>query len=606
MKPDLIQQPEVHGAPTEAARAHDVLRRQFAAVLAADVVGYTRLMELDETATHWRLMNLRMTTLDPAVLAHGGRIVKNTGDGFLAMFDTAEAACRCAIDMHRQVTTREGGIAPDRRIAFRMGVNLADVIVEDDDIYGDGVNIAARLQTYAEPGGVAISDSVAREIAGKFDASLSDIGLFPMRNMAKPIRVYSIGPPERAAVQVGEVPHGYEVRPSIAVLPFHEDVADPSQAYFAGGFVDNVIHTLSGLRDIFVIARASTAGFAGDQANIVSAGRALGVRYVLRGRVQRSAGRLRVWTELGEAETGHLVRSDRYDGDIADLFSLQDRISEDVVKTLAPQVRARELERALRKHPQNMNAYDFVLQALGPLFSLDELAFSKARALLQRAISCDPSYSPSYSYAAYWHCYRIGQEWSRNIPEDWAEALRLARAAIELDSNDALAWTVHGHVQSFAEKDFDLAIRSFGRATTACPNLAIAWLFNAVTLCFVGAGADALARAESGFRLSPQDANIFFAEHVLAQAHYVCGNFNEAVLWARRAEKHNPRLCANLRTLAASLAAIENLDAARDVARRHDELVPHFSVAAWAARTPMQGRVREERVERLRRAGFSD
>src|SRR5436190_1921961 len=358
---------------------------RLAAVLAADVVGYTRLMELDEEGTHSRLMNLRFSVMQPIMTRQQGRIVKNTGDGFMAMFETAEAALQSAKDMQCAVTGAEASVPIDRRITFRMGVNVADVIVEDHDIYGDGVNIAARLQSHAEPGGIVISGLVAEHVGGTLGMHAVDLGQMQMRNLSNPVRVLSLRLPDAPAPVVGEVQPGYESRPSIAVLPFRK-LANAEDSYFADGIVDNIIHALAALKDLFVISRGSTLGYGGQTIDVRAVGRELGVRYVLYGSVQRSGGRLRITTELSDSEIGEVVRTDSYDSVLADLFEVQDRIAQEVVNAIAPHVRERELKRALKKHPQNMTAYDLVLQALGLLYQLDYATFSRARGLLQRAM----------------------------------------------------------------------------------------------------------------------------------------------------------------------------------------------------------------------------
>jgi adenylate cyclase len=580
-------------------------QRRLAAVLAADVVGYSRLMEADEAGTHARLMRMRASILDAGVAAHHGQIIKNTGDGFLAMFASAQDAIGCAIGLQRAVLAAEAGEATDRRICFRMGVNVADVLVEKDDIYGAGVNIAARLQTHAEAGGIAITGAMADELGGTMGLHTVDLGEMQMRNLAQPVRVLSLRLPEAQSLTVGEVEHGHEARPSIAVLPFRKlEAGDDS--YFADGFVDNIIHALAALKELFVISRGSTLGFGSGAIDVRAIGRALSVRYVLYGSVQRSGDRLRIGTELSDAETGEVMRADHYDGDLGELFQLQDRIAEEVVKTIAPRVRERELKRALRKHPQNMTAYDLVLQALDTLYRLDYATFSRARGLLQRAMINDPTYAPAFSYAAYWHCYRIGQEWSPDGSKDAAEALRLSTEAIERDAADAVAWAIYGHAQSFVKKDFEAAVSSFDRAIDVCPNSAMAWTFSAATFCYLCDGPGAVRRAEAGLRLSPVDAHIFFAEHILSQAHYVNGDFENAVAWGRRAAKRNNRLASNLRSLAASLVAIGSTGEAREVALQHMRIVPEFSLSGWKARTPLQGNIRDSFVERLHTAGFPD
>jgi tetratricopeptide (TPR) repeat protein len=337
-----------------------------------------------------------------------------------------------------------------------------------------------------------------------------------------------------------------------------------------------------------------------------AAGEQLGVRYVLFGSVLRSRNHLRITAELSEVATGEIIRADQHTGDLSNLFHLLDRIAEEVVKTIAPNLRELELKKSLRKHPQNLTAYDLLLQALEPLYELDYDTFSRARGLLQRAMVLDPGYAPAFSYAAYWHLFRQGQEWSPDFAADLAEAERLAAIAIANDGNDATALAIYGHVQSNLKKDYEAAIGFADRAIATSQNSAIAWTFKGVTLCFIGDGPSAVRCAETGVRLSPLDKHLFFSEHILAQAHYVNSHFDKAVVWARRAEKHNPRLTSNLRTLVSSLVAVGRIDEAREAAACHARIVPTFSVSAWAARTPMQGDIRRHRIERLLAAGMPE
>jgi adenylate cyclase len=413
--------------------------------------------------------------------------------------------------------------------------------------------------------------------------------------------------PDVQMSHVGDLLRGYEARPSIAVLPFREDAAGPDQAYFGDGFVDNIIQGLAGLKELIVISRGSTMAYARKSVDVQTVGRELSVRYVLAGSVQRSADKLRIGTELAETEGGTVVRANRYDGQQTDLFTLQDQISEEVVKTIAPSVRERELKRALKKHPQNMTAYDLVLQALDPLlYRLDHANFARARELLQQAMELDPDYAPAFSYAARWHIFRVGQEWSTDVAADIREAERLAKLAIACDENDAIALAIYGYVLSYFKKQFDEGLQFLERAIMCSPSCPKPWTFSGATLCFIGDGPSAIAHASTGLRLSPLDSRVFFAEHILAQAHYVNGDFHEAIRWARRSDRGNTQLTSNLRTLVASFVAIDKIEEAREVVRRHQEIVPTFTVSAWAARTPMQGNVRARRIERLLIAGMPE
>jgi adenylate cyclase len=580
-------------------------QRRTAAILASDVVGYSRLMESDEHGTHERLMHLRFEVMEPIIATYQGRVIKNTGDGFLAMFDNAGAGLEAARDLQRSVIYAEAASPAEQRIAFRMGLNVADVILEDHDVYGDGVNVAARLQTHAEPNGIVISGLVAEQVGGTLGMQSVDLGQIYMRNRHEPVRVLSLRLAEAAAFGIGEVQPGTDSRPSIAVLPFRK-IAAGDDAYFADGIVDNIVQSLAALRELFVIARGSTLGFGGGPIDAHAVGTALGVRYLLYGSVQRSGDQLRIGTELNDVETGEVLRADHYDGNLSDLFLLQDRIAEQTVRMIAPRVRQRELKRALKKHAQNMTAYDLVLQALEPMHRLDYASFSRARGLLQRAMVVDPSYAPAFALAARWHSIRVGQGWSPNPTEDQREAARLAELAIECDPDDPTALSTYAHVQSFLYRSFDEAIRKFDRALTACPNSDLAWSLSSATYGYVGDGPEAVRRAETGVRLSPLDSHVYFAQHLLSQAHYINGSYQEALHWGERSFASNPRLTSNLRILAASKVALGRSDEARADVDRHRAIEPGFSLLEWTRRTPLQEGVATVVMERLRTAGMSD
>ncbi|MBL8702085.1 MAG: adenylate/guanylate cyclase domain-containing protein [Alphaproteobacteria bacterium] len=580
--------------------------RRLAAVLVADMVGYTRLMQVDEELTYRRLTALRTGLIEPLVAAHSGWIAKNTGDGFIVVFDTGLDAVRCAIELQRTTVARARAEPADRRISFRVGINIAEIIVEPSDVFGDGVNVSSRLQTYAEPGGIIIADVVADQLADEAGIRLIDLGELPLRNRARPVRAFSLrmddGALDGLAAAAGET----ESRASIVVMPFREQAAGPASSYFAEGIVDDIIHGLSGLRELFVISRGSTLGLDDRDADARAIGRELGVRYVLRGRIDRTRDRIQIRTELDDAATGTVISADRYDGAMSEIFDLHGRIAMRVVKTIAPHVRERELLRAMRKHPQNMTAYDLLLQALDPLFRMEREPFTRARALLQQAVAHDPSYGPAYSYAAYWHLLRVGQGWSPDVAADSTEAARAAAAAIERDGNDALALAIQGHVHSYLHKDYETAMELQNRAVEAGPSCAMAWTLSSATCGYLGLGAVAVARAERGLELSPRGPHVVYHEHILSQAHYVAGNHDAAVEWGRRAAKHNEGLTSNLRCLAAALVAVGRIDEAREIGRRIVALAPELRLQDFAARTPLRGDVRDRFIQRLRTAGIPD
>jgi adenylate cyclase len=582
------------------------VHRRLAAILAADVVGYTRLMETHEVDTHIRLMQLRSEVLAPGVAAQRGRIVKHTGDGFLATFDTARDATRCALSLQEAVAAHTVGLPADQRISFRMGLNAADIILEGDDVFGDGVNIAARLQTYAPSGGVVVSSAVAEQLGSDFDVNVIDLGDLRLRNISRPVRVYALHPPMQPSRLVGEAAAGSEPRPSIAVLPFRMNLVSPDQAYFVDGIVYDIIRGLAALKELFVVSRGSTLGYSGRNIDVRAIGRQLGVRYVLYGSVQKTSTTLRIGTELSDAESGEVVRSDQYEGDLGDLFALQDRIAISVVRTIAPQVLERELMRALRKHPQNLTAYDLVLQALDLLYRMDYDSFSKARGLLEQAISYDPNYALAYSYVALWYVFRIGEIGSSAPDADAVAGARYAAQGVELGGDDAFALAVYAHAQSFLLHDLDKGREVSGRAIAAGPSSAMAWTMASATSGFLGDGPEAVSQGEQGVRLSPLDARSFWHEGLLGQAHYVNGDYEQALEWALSALNRNGLIRFNHRLLIATLDALGRGREAAEAARRFLQIQPDFHVSSYARRCPFRAAALETWLGHLRSAGLPE
>lgn len=580
--------------------------RRLVAVVAADVVGYARLMEAHEEETHHELMRLRTNILEPQISAYRGRIIKNTGDGFLAIFDSALAATRCCVDIQRAVAHAGADRPSDQRILFRLGINVANAIIEEQDVYGDGVNIAARLQSYAEPGGIIVSAAVADQVGDTLDIPSLDLGDLHLKNITRPVRTYSLRLDAGSVRLTGKVHVEQEARPSIAVLPFRKSQVDESDAYFADGITEAIIHALAGLKDLFVISHSSTIGYNAADIDAPAVGRELGIRYVLHGSVRRAGGRVRIGTELSDTETRAIIRSDQYDGSLADLFELQDRISTQVVTTIAPQVREHELRRALRKHPDNMTGYDLVLQALNVLYRMDRESFARARSLLQQAISHDPGFAPAHSYTAYWYVLRVGEMGSPDPDADAAAAAHHALAAFERDANDPLALAMYGYVQSFFMRDYNGAALTLERAIDAGPNSAIAWTMSSANCGFMGDGRAAVERAERGVRLSPTDPHRFWHEGILAQAHYVNGDYEQALTWARRAVARNPSVRFTMRTLTATLAAIGHVDEAAQAAKQLLEVQPDFRLGPYERRCPFRGAALKQWIERLRAAGLPD
>jgi adenylate cyclase len=582
------------------------VQRRLAAILAADVVGYSRLMEAHEEDTHIRLMQLRSEVLDPGVTAQHGRIVKNTGDGFLATFDTARDATRCALSLQEAVAAHTAAQPADQRISFRMGLNAADIILEKDDVYGDGVNIAARLQTYAPSGGIVVSSAVAEQLGNDLKVNVIDLGDLHLRNIGRPVRVYALHPPIQPSKLVGEAAAGSEPRPSIAVLPFRMNLVSPDQGYFVDGIVYDIIRGLAALKELFVVSRGSTLSYGGRNIDVREIGRQLGVRYVLYGSVQKTSTTLRIGTELSDAESGEVIRSDQYEGDLGDLFALQDRIAISVVRTIAPQVRERELMRALRKHPQNHTAYDLVLQALDLLYRMDYDSFSKARGLLEQAISYDPNYALAYSYVALWYVFRIGEIGSPDPDADAIAGARYAAQGVEHGGDDAFALAVYTHAQSFLLHDLENGRVVAERAIAAGPSSAMAWTMASATSGFLGDGPAAVRQGEQGVRLSPLDARSFWHEGLLGQAHYVNDDYKQALEWVRSALNRNGLIRFNHRLLIATLGALGRHREAAEAARRFLQLQPDFRISSYARRCPFRGAALETWLGHLRSAGLPD
>jgi adenylate cyclase len=397
------------------------VERRLAAVLAADVAGYSRLMGLDEERTVAQLKAFRKTLVDPAVAAHRGRIVKNTGDGVLVEFGSAVDAARCAIEIQREMASQNASIPAEFRIEFRIGIHVGDIIIDDDDIFGDGVNIAARLEGIAKPGGICISDDAQRQIRGKIDVVFEDIGLQNLKNIVEPMQSWHVQlgdgrAPASSSSPLLKAQHlALPDKPSIVVLPFDNMSAEPGQDYLADGIVEAITATLSRIRSFFVIARSSAFTYKGHQKNARDIGRELGVAYLLEGSVQKIGSRLRIIVQLIETEGGAHVWSSRFDGTMDEFFDLEDRISEQVAGALQPSLRIAEIERSRRKRPQDLGSYDYTMRAMPHVWALEKDESAKAIELLEKALAIDPKYPLALSLAGWCHAQRSVYNWAEDI-----------------------------------------------------------------------------------------------------------------------------------------------------------------------------------------------
>ena len=584
--------------------------RRPAAVAFVDIVGYSILMATDERRTHERWMSLLNEVVRPATANHRGRIVKSTGDGILAEFPSAPEAVEWARAVQFAAGARNERVEEDPErgptIALRIGLHFCDIIETPDDIYGAGVNVAARLQVHAEPGGIVLSEAVHDLVRGALAGPARDLGLVRLKNFDRPVHAYALDPPRRRPAVIGVPTLG--PLPSIAVLPFRNLDGDPDKDYFGDGLVEDIIVSLSGLRELLVIARSSTVTYRQRDPDVGEVGRALGVQYVVTGSVRRSSRLVRVSVHLFDSYSGVSLWGDTTEAPLEDLFEVQDRIAQRIVAGIAPHVHAQELRRVMRQRPESFTAYDYLLRALDVMNKLDLSTFSKAIEFLNQAMADDPSFSMPMAWAARWHSINIGQGWSKDPGQEAEQALLLAFRAIELDRDNAVALATYAHLRSRLYRDFDSALMYFDRALKACPNSSLAWSLSALTLAYVGDAEKAVKHAEHGLRLSPLDNSAFFYYTNLGYAHFAAGNYDEAVKWTSRAASENPSFTANLRVLCAGLAALDRVDEASRVAGQIMNLEPAFGLVQYEqARQPFRDpKITKVFMDYLRKSGLRD
>jgi TolB-like protein/class 3 adenylate cyclase len=433
------------------------VQRRLTAILAADVAGYSRLMGTDEEGTLARLNAHRRALVDPKIAEHHGRIVKTTGDGILAEFSSVVDALRCAVEVQRGMGQRNAGVPQDRRIEFRVGIHQGDVITEEGDIFGDGVNVAARLEGIAEPGGICVSGRVQEDTEGKLEIAFENAGERQLKNIARPVRVYRVWLSGVGAISQPTLP--LPDKPSIAVLPFQNMSRDPEQEYFADGMVEEIITALSHFKNLFVIVRNSSFTYKGRAVDVKQVGRELGVRYVLEGSVRKSANRVRITGQLIEASTGAHLWADKFDGELEDIFDLQDKVTASVVGAIAPKVEQTEIERAKRKPTASLDAYDHYLRGMANLYQFtNREAVAEALRLLQRAIEIDPTFAAAHGSAAWCYAQRKSQGWVTDRVRETAEAARLARRAVELSKDDAVVLSSAAWTLALVVRDLDAGV----------------------------------------------------------------------------------------------------------------------------------------------------
>ncbi|WP_063921111.1 adenylate/guanylate cyclase domain-containing protein [Bradyrhizobium sp. CCGE-LA001] len=559
------------------------MARKLVAIVAADVVGYSRLMGADETGTLAALKTHRQELIDPKIAEHQGRIVKTTGDGLLIAFPSVVEAVQCAVEVQRAMQDRNTDVPAHHRIQFRTGINLGDIIIDDDDIYGDGVNVAARLEGIAESNGVCVSRVVHDQVRDKLDLAFEDLGERQLKNIARPVHVFRIaasalGVPTQSATPVLALPD----KPSIAVIPFTNMSRDPDQDYFADGMVDDIITALSHFKALFVIARSSSFTYKGRAVDVKQVGRELGVRYVLEGSVRKAANRVRITGQLVDTATGAHLWANRFDGGLGDIFDLQDQVTGSIVGAIAPAMEKAEIERVKRKPTESLDAHDSYLRGLASFYRFTSReANNEALRLFHSAIDLDPDFAPAYGRAAFCYAHAKSSGWSSNTVNEIAEVTMLARRAIELGQGDAIALAASGWAIAYVVRDLEGGAALIDRALGLNSNLAESWYYGGWVKNYLGEPKLAIERFARAMRLSPLGPWVTPMQSGVAHAHFMLGDYEEAAVWAAMALQDNPDFSSALRVAAMSNAMAGRAEQAHKAVVRLQQLNPTLRVSTY-------------------------
>ena len=585
----------------------DGVERRLAAILTADVVGYARLMGEDEAGTLARLKGLRSEVIDPTITRYGGRIVKLMGDGMLAEFPSVVDAVRCAVEIQGAAADRAGDLPEGQRIEFRVGINLGDVIVEGEDIYGDGVNVAARLEGLAEPGGICISGLVHESIAGKLDVPFSDAGAHQVKNIARPIQVWRWHREQsRPAAAINSNPPPRPDKPSIAVLAFENMSGDREQEYFADGIAEDIITALSRFRAFFVIARNSSFTYKGQAVDVKKVSRDLGVRYVVEGSVRKAGNRVRVTAQLIDADSGAHVWAERYDRDLDDIFAVQDEIARNIVASIAPEFESAEMQRASRAGGTDLSVWDLIMQARWHLGAYTRDSCASAQRLLLEATTLDPRNVQAHSLLAVNQWIQSIYSWGASREQSLETALQAGRRAVSLDSGDAMAQAALG-LAFIINRQHDEAIETLNRAVHLNPNLALAHGWLGIAYTFACEFEPAVQAAAQAIQLSPRDLDKPFWMVVLSFADFIAGRYEEVLDKTQAILQERPEFPTAHRHRAAAFAMLgRQADAGTEI----DELirlVPGLTVSQVRQQLPLKDPEVEARwLGALRKAGLPE
>jgi adenylate cyclase len=593
--------------------AEERVQRKLAAILAADVVGYSRLMETDEAGTLNRLKALRRDLFVPTTERFGGRIFKVTGDGALAEFPSAVDALNSAVSVQRALADRNARLPENQRIELRVGISLGDVIVEGDDLYGRGVNIAARMEGLAEPGGICISGNVHEHVRGTTGLVFNDLGKREVKNIADPVHAYCVQLGSDAVSEPDQQQRDASLplpdKPSIAILPFDNLSGDPDQRYFADGIVEDIITELSNYTWLLVIARNTSFTFRDKVVDIKEVGRKLRVRYVMEGSIRRTGDRVRITAQLIDAQSGAHVWAEHFDRDLADVFAVQDEITQNVAGAIQPRLISAEAERARTKPPESMVAWDYAVRGRWHVLRLTKEHNAEAQRLLREGLELYPNSAPILTFLSYSLTTGVIFGWSTD-PQAWlTEARGLAERAANLDENDAWVQCVLGLGQ-FTAKQPDKAIGHYKKAIALNPSFALGHGYLALQLAFLAGRTDeAIKEAETAIRLSPRDPELYHFFYAIGMAHFVAERYDQAATWGEKAENERPAGIGlgPLRLLASTYAHLDRLDEARDAFASVLEVTPRIS--ATGIRNAIHfGRPKdlERYLEGLRKAGLPE
>jgi adenylate cyclase len=579
--------------------------RKLIAIFAADVEGYSRLMGADEVGT-FKDLTQRRDILDSLIASRRGRIANTAGDSVLAEFGSAVDAVQCAVEAQAALSQANLGLSPDRHINFRIGVHVGDVMIKGGDLFGDGVNIAARLQTLASAGGVCLSGVAYDQVRKILPFAFADLGAQQVKNIDEPVRAFSVVA-DRAAVVTAtanaSIPLALPDKPSIAVLPFQNMSGDPEQEYFADGIVEDIITALSRFKSLFVIARNSSFTFKGRAVDIKEVGRRLGVRYVLEGSVRKASGKVRITGQLIDAITGAHLWADRFERDLTDIFALQDEVTLAVVSAIQPKMLQTEIEMATRRRPENLTAYDFYLRAMQQFYLTTREGVAEAIRLAHRALELDPLFGAAAALAGACHMLNVLLG-SANDPQfDRKEAVRLVRLALSIDDGDPDTLARACITSAYMVGDSEAEIEMADRAVALNPNSWMTWNCRGHVYRIAGLPEEAIRSFERAIRMSPLDPRQHHTISGIGQALIELRRFDEAIVAGKKALRQNLYVVAYL-CLASAFAHLGRDAEAHEAAARVLEIDPAFTISAYFARGGLSNA--KLQIEGLRKAGLPE